>query len=532
MTRILERSAKVLFASLGLALAGCATTDIKSTAMTEAQAMKTGPAAPPFRTITGFSDSLRCMDNLMIVYGVRDWPVLVEDLADSTKKINAGTRDMLITAMSDLSKRSRAIRLLTFGADVSNLANFHANAESKAPYRSLPVYDVRGSISQLDEGLYKKQIEGGITFGPVGVGAAKSGDVSVLALDLSVISAQDYSLVPGVTARNSVFIYKEGAGIDGEAEYKKLGVNFGMTVTRAEGKAQAVRALVELAVVELAGKLTHTPYWTCLGADPAGDEVKNEISDWFYTMSIHGEIVTWAQQQLAVRGLYEGEIDGKTNPEFDRAMAKMRARLGLSAEPVLDEVFFATYLRTNHRNAAAVAAVRPRLPAEAQAQVTANHAKTAAAATAPAAPPATPAAAEEPLKLSLTAGGEMKAGQVLSFTVTPNRDAHVYCYLQDPKSGVQRFYPNRFATASLVKSSAPLVLPGAMRFQIVVPAAGETETLGCFATPRDVQAEIATAAFGRDFEALPVKSLREVREAFINVIGGKFAQQTLAVQAR
>ena len=579
MKRLTRLVATVAAACAALFCAGCATTDLRSQTMKEVQPLQLGPSAPPYRTITGFSDALRCMDHLMISYGVRDWPVLVEDLTDHTKKINAGTKDMLISAMSDLGKRSRAIRLVTFGSDSGNLANFHANAESKRPYESLPLYDIRGSVSQLDEGLFKKQIEGGITLGPVGIGAAKSADASVLAIDLTVISAQDYAVIPGVTSRNSVIIYKEGAGVDGEAEYKKLGLNFGMTLTRAEGRAQALRTLVELSVVELVGRLTHTPYWSCLGADAQSPQVTTEIADWYYAMATSGELTAWMQRQLMVRGLYRGELDGRPSAAFDAAVTRYRQELGLDAKPLLDEAFFAAYLRAQHKQVdyaavlgqragaaattAAPAMSKTAAAAPAEAPKAAQAAQTAQAAQAAqptqatqAAPGAKSAAggqgapagassaavgattapaadAAAPLKLSIAnAGAAMRSGQPLELRVAPSRDAFLMCYLQDAAGAIQRFYPNRFSAEPMVRAKAPLLLPGSGRYQLLVPAVGSRETVACFASDKSLQAQLDPALVGRDFEPLRVASLRQLQDAFAQASGGQFAQEIFHVQAR
>jgi hypothetical protein len=330
---------------LGLALAGCSTLDPTAGVKRETERMKVGPQGKPFRTITGFTDGLRCMDNLMIGYGVRDLPVLVEDLADKTTKVNAGTRDMLISAISALSARSRAIRLVTFGADVANLANFFANAESKQPYAEAPVYDIRGSISQFDESLSRRQGEGGVSFAWFGLGGAKSAEASILAIDLNVIYARNYAVVPGVSASNSVAVLKLGSGVDAEAEYRKLGVNFNVTLSRSEGRAQALRTLVELSAIELIGKLTRTPYWTCIAADVSGDLVDRQIADWFHALSINGELVGYMQAQLAHRGAYRGPIDGQWRPELQRAVAAYRVQLGMSEAAKIDQELFRRHLR-------------------------------------------------------------------------------------------------------------------------------------------------------------------------------------------
>jgi curli biogenesis system outer membrane secretion channel CsgG len=500
-------------ACMALLLSACGTTDFRRHVETEAVELRKGPQARPMRTVTGFTDALRCMDSMLAAYGVRDVPVLVEDVQDQTKKISVGARDMLISAVHEASARSQAIKLITFGADVGNLANFHANAESKKPYENVPVYDIRGSISQLDEGVSKKQAEGGITLGPFGVGAAKTGDGSIVALDLSVISASDYSLVPGVKASNSVLIYKEGVGVDADVEYKKLGLNFGMTLSRNEGKAQAVRALIELAVVELLGKLAKVPYWTCLGADPNNEEVRHEITTWLYSMQANDELVGYFQRQLTLRGLYSGPIDGESNEAFMDGLVRLRSNHGLSAEAVIDLELLSAYLATDHRTSAPL-------------RVAFSRPTAAAPAT------AAPAKAAE-LKLELVIQGtRFRPGEEVKLTATPNSDAHVYCYLQDAARKIVRFYPNRFAPNPRVAAHDALLIPGKMRFQITAPARGGKEIVACFATARDVARQLPAEVYATDFEPLNVGSLDEIHAAFSKVTRESFALGVVHVESK
>lgn len=502
------------------ALSACSAVAIKEPAYEAVAQMRTGPEAKPFRTITGFAESLRCMDHLFIAYGVRELPILVEELADATKKVNAGTRDMLISAVAEMSKRSRAVRLITFGPDVSNLANFLANAETKEAYQALPVFDIRGSISQLDEGVYKKQIEAGVTISSVGIGAAKTGDASILALDLSIINARDYTVVPGVVARNSALIYKQGAGADGDAEYKKFGINFGLTVSRNEGRAQALRTLVELAAIELMGKLTKVPYWICLGADPESDEVVREIHDWHYSMSVNDELVGYMQKQLRLRGAYAGEIDGETSEEFEQALIGYRKRLGLSDEAVIDEDLLRTYWRMHHRQ---VAMLAPRAT------------KTAAQAPANAPAAATAQAAKAPPVMAIEVRAPQKtfaAGEPILLSVSTTREAFVYCFLEDEDRKIRRFFPNRFVSDPRVAAGKPLALPGAMPFALQMNDRGEAETVACFATQRDVLAQLPRNAAGADFDALAVRSLADIRGAFAAVTQNQFAEGVFHVHAR
>lgn len=490
-------------------LGGCATIDTKGPVIEATETLSKGPQHAPFVSITNFSHALRCMDDLMIVYGVRDLSVLVEDLVDKTEKVNAGTKDMLISAVSDMSRRSRAVRLVTFGADSGNLANFLFNAEIKDAYSVIPDYDIRGSISQFDDNVAKKQVDGAFTFSNFGIGAAATGGTSILGLDLTMISTRDYAVIPGVTARNSVVIFKEGKGADAEASISKLGINFSMTVTRNEGQAQALRTLVELAAVELFGKLKKIPYWTCLGANPSNPSIQNEMYDWHYSMVTHGEFIGYMQKQLRLRGVYNGPLDGQSNQAFADAVVTYRRALGMSPEPSLELDFFKAYLNADHR------AIEER-PILAQAT------------------PA-PDSNQPPLQLSVTVPGKtgkFGAGEPINLEIMANRDAHVYCYLRDESAQVQRFYPNRFQEDSFVAAGRPLRVPGAMRFQIVANDKGVSETVACFATDQDVMTRLSPAVAGTDFENLANPSLDRLRAEFARVSEGTVAEGIYHVEIR
>ena len=500
MTTSLVRKA-ILIACMSLA--GCAGFNAKAETVATAEIVKKGPESKPYRLTTGVSGGLRCMDNMMIFYGVKDVSMLVEDLVDSTKKVNAGMRDMLVSAVSDMTKRGEAVRLIPFGNDTGNLAAYLDKAESKSAYAVVPLYDIRGSISQLDETVAQKQVEGALNIGPLGGGFAKTATALILGIDLSVISTANFSVIPGVTARNAVILYKEGRGYDAEVEYKKFGISWGMTVTKSDGQAQALRTLVELSMIELLGRLTKTPYWKCLNVDAGNEEVANEVADWFYALSNKRELIGYMQKQLRMRGYYAGPIDGASNPQFSAALVQSRTDLGHSAEPKLDLEYFSAFL-DSYRNAAV---------------------------------PVAAAKAETPRGLALAVGTASKAhtfkrGQPIDLVVRPSHDAYVYCYLKDENEKITRFYPNRFRDDPLVLAAAPLALPGDMRFQLVANDKGVRETVACFATENNVLPQLPQVVTGVDFESLSVSSLDDIRKAFAHVAGEKLAEGVLHVQVK
>ena len=109
---------------------------------------------------------MRCLGQARLEYAA-----LVEDLHDATKKVNAGTRDMLISAVSDMTRRSNAVRLVAYGADSANVIGFLREAERKSAYQNVPDYGIRGSISQLEENLARRTDNVGVQLGPVGGGS-------------------------------------------------------------------------------------------------------------------------------------------------------------------------------------------------------------------------------------------------------------------------------------------------------------------------------------------------------------------------
>jgi hypothetical protein len=522
------------------ALAGCGTLDVKQKTVDQTQTARVGPEGAPFRSITGFSTALRCMDNLMLDYGVRDVSMLVEEILDQTKKVNAGTRDMLITAVSDMTRRSRALRVNAFGKDATNVISFLASAQRQGAYEVIPLYDIKGSISQFDENVIRSQKDIGIGFQPfINLGVTRDAASSILGLDLSVLTTDDMSVLPGVTSRNSVVILKQGRGFDGDAAYHKFGINYSMNLNKSEGQSQALRGLVELAVIELIGKLTKTPYWRCLNADPGtNEELAHEVSDWYFAMAANrGELIGYFQYQLRGRGFYDGPIDGKFNDAIDEAISNYRAALGLERRALLDEPFFKAYLAADHSKIP-----RPDKPAVAAAGPGAATATTpapapTAAATAPAATPAPAPAAAAPARLGLSLGlpspqPRFARGEPIKLTLKPTQDAHVYCYLQDENAQIRRFYPNRFSRDSLVPASQARAIPGTMRFQLLMNAKGAKETIACFATARDIVQLLPNNVVGVDFEALPVASLDQIRDAFQQASGGLLAQEFFHVQPK
>jgi hypothetical protein len=489
-------------------LTACSSTPQRPAADNRAPATQVVAPPAPVQPIANFSPALRCMDTLLQDYGARDITVAVEDLVDKTNGAGASAKDMLTSVVSDMTQRSRAIRLVASG-------------------KVAPQYLVRGSLNLLDNQTAQRN----------GANVA----TAVLGIDLTLLTTQNMSVVPGIATRNSVVLFKQGKAYDGNAEISKFGVTFGLSA--ANGVGQASRALVELAAIELFGRLARVPYWTCLGMTEAHQGVTTEIQDWYDSMAAQpSEFVKYFQTQLRARQVYQGPIDGATNPvnaQLKDAVARYREALGLSREPKLSLDFFKAYLAADHRQIESKLAQTAPAPARVE--------TVPAPAPAPAAPiaPKTPAPAETVIvnapapksQFALRIGTVNDAhrfarGEAVQLMIRPSRDAHVYCFLQDENKKIIRFFPNRFQSDSRVQTAEGLQLPGAMRFEITMNPRGAQETVTCFATERDVLTQLPAGVNAGDFDPLPVNSLDQVRSAFVKVANGSVAHESFQLQAK
>lgn len=255
---------KVFFVAVVLALlSGCSTLDSKLER--EFNEVRDGPTLRPYKSLTDFSEALVCMDNLMLKKGVKAVPIMVEDIGDKTESVPVGVKDMLVSAISEMTAKSQAIRLIVYGKDTGNLISFMKAAKNDQIYKQAPLFDIQGSISQFDKGMTSSDSSLGLFYRRKGgLGLSRAASLSVVALDLNMVRANDMAVVSGVSSRNSVAIFQRGDSLDADASINKLGVYFDINLNRNEGKAQAVRSLVELGAIELIGKLVKVPYEQCL----------------------------------------------------------------------------------------------------------------------------------------------------------------------------------------------------------------------------------------------------------------------------
>ena len=496
------------FAPLALAAAllagGCASTPAPATL--QAVRSQANPADKAQRTITNFTPALRCMDEWMFNAGTRDVTLMMEEMRDATQKVPISARDMMTSAISEMTRRSRAVRLSVFGSDQGNLMQLLQAAQKTQPFAVLPEYNIRGTISQFDEDVQKRSSSLGLVGELLGLRLGNESRFSVLGFDAAMVRTDTLTLVPGVSSRNTTVVSKRDTSAgDGQGRLLGVGAVFAFEAARAEGNAQAARNMIELAAVELVGKLIRAPYWQCLGIADSQPEVRRELDDWYQSLD-EGERIAFVKARLRERRWFDGAADEALTPEFADVLARTRQALGLAAEGGVDPAYFSRLIermlptgplsKLRRGSAAAVAAAAPAPSPAAQA------APPSAASAASGAPPA---------RVFAQTGANGQA----ELRVIAAAPGHVFCFAQDPGSQVlRRIYPNRFVRDSRVDAGTQLALPGAGRFTL-----DARQRFACVHTATDIYNELPPQLRWGDFDEVRVKSFDEIRQAFSTAAG-------------
>lgn len=452
------------------------------------------PKTLPVRNVTSFSASLRCMDDLFQRMGKTNYLITAQDIPDATGKVQTGTKDMLISAISQMSVKSNAFNFIDFEeyGSVFVLGSFLA-APGGPPVPAgfeVPNYYVRGAITQLDSGAIAESASGGVGIPEADIGFSTDQVMSVVSVDLNIGNVLNRRMLPGVSANNSIVVRRSGSSFDGGATINKLGANFNLTFNRSEGMHAAVRSLIELSTIEVLGKLLQVPYWRCLEIEQTNPEVVAVARGWFDSMS-QQQRVQFVQRALTGQNRYSGPITGQIDPMTRDAIGAYQAERGLLADGRVNFDLYADLIGQD----LALGREPPR----------------------DAAPdPLIPVAAEfaQPINLNLTTprgpAHRFAVGEALTLTLQSSADAFAYCYYQDGSGVVARIYPNRFAPDPYLPARQPLYMPGAAPFDLVPERPGATEEVLCVAAGSELGRTMPALLQAEDLTPIPVQGLDQV----------------------
>ena len=528
---------------LGLAgtlfLGGCAT-PANPREDTEYQTYASAASRPtvrPVRSVSSFSDSLMCMDRMFREAQLPTTLITSKQIPDFSTKVPVATKDMIITALSQMSRLSNAFRYVDYEVDISrqdtvqNLTTILLNNNQIQLQR--PALYFSGAIAFVDQSVLGNRLSVGTAASKLDTGYSRNRNATIIGLEMHLGDFRSRTLSPGLDSANEVIISSAGQGLDLAGRIGRYGVQFNVGRDYTQGTGAAMRTLVELATIELAGKWARVPYWQCLTLEQTNPHFQQQLRDWFDEGSplVHNQLV---QRSLISQGYLLGKsvpMDAN-NPDFVSALGKFQADAGMVVSGVVD---FATYERVL-RNFVTLDK-EGRLvqvgwtPAQATPATTLAGAAAEGRRPVPAGSPAPLAYGASPpartidlqIENVLVGRTAFEVGEQVFVSATLSRASHMYCFLHEAGGSVLRLLPNATNPNALLSASHAIRIPDWMSptpgFIMDSTSAG-TERLGCFATDGDVTARLPELLRAPALAPLPeVRSLDSVREAFASALG-------------
>ncbi|MCG2657100.1 MAG: DUF4384 domain-containing protein [Hydrogenophaga sp.] len=501
-TRALHQPGRRLIASLlatALLMSGCSTPmDARKDASYQSHAHALDrPATRPVRSLSSFSDSLMCMDRLFRDAQIPTTLITSKQIPDFSGRVPVATKDMIITAISQMSRLSNAFRYVDFEVDIArqdtvqNLTTILLNNNQIRLQR--PALYVSGAVAFVDQNVINNRFDVGTSASRLETGYSRDKSATIIGMELHLGDFRSRTLIPGLDSANEVIVGSGGQGLDLAGRIGDYGWQFNVGRDYTQGSGAAVRTLVELAMIELAGKWARVPYWQCLTLEQNHPDFQRQLRDW------HDEGATAVQQALVMKSLRSGGyLTTETvklpvnHPTVRAAIAKYQADQGMVVTGVVDFMTYERALRNyvtlgdkgqllrvgwNTGN------TEPAIPSVADGQVT-------AAPTGPAL-----GAEADPLHLNLQIKNLVadktvfEQGTQIFLSATVSRASHLYCYMQASNGGMVRLLPNATNPSSLVSANQTVRIPDWMvpspGFVLDAGQPGE-EAVMCFATGEDV----------------------------------------------
>jgi hypothetical protein len=509
-------------AVLLLLLAACSTpTDARRDAQFQSYAAASDrPSVRPVRAMSSFSDSIQCMDQLMREAMVPTTLITSKQIPDFSTRAPVATKEMIVTALLQMSRTSNAFRYVDYEVDlvrqdtVQNLTNILLNNNQIQLQR--PALYFSGAISYVDQNVLNNRGNIGTSASRLETGYSRNRNATVFALELHLGDFRTRTLIPGMDSANEVIIGNGGEGLDLAGRIGEYGWQFNVGKDYAQGAGAAVRTLVELAVIELAGKWARVPYWQCLTMEQTHPNFQRQLRDWY------DEGSAGVHQGLVKQSLISKGYVGRTLPPVQTsaatlrdAIARFQADQGMVVTGVVD---FATYER----------ALRDFVSLDQNGRLVrygwgSSHAEPIAMAPdAALAEPqsqrvfgAAPAARTLNLQIENVMNGrsQFAVGEQVFVSATVSRSAHMACYLANAAGAVIRLLPN-VLSRGYVPANHAVRLPDWMSPNpgyVIETASAGIEGITCIATDIDVTAQLPAALRLAPFTPLPgISGLKDV----------------------
>jgi hypothetical protein len=512
-------------------LSGCTTPlDARKDANYLGQAyMADRPAVRPVRSISSFSDSLMCMDRMFRNSHMPTVLITSKQLPDYSGRVAVAAKEMVVTALSQMSRVSSAFRYVDYEVDIArqdtvqNLTTILLNNNQIQLQR--PALYVSGAVSFVDQSVLRNNLDVGTSASRLETGYSSSRNATVLGMELHLGDFRTRTIIPGLDSANEVVIGNGSQGLDLAGRIGNYGVQFSVGRDYAQGSGPAVRTLVELGMIELLGKWARLPYWQCLTLDQTHPDFQRQLRDWYDEgeAGVHQELV---RQSLISKGYLPPDAPAFTagNPQWREAIGRFQADNGMVVNGVVD---FNTYER----------ALRDFVAVNADGHMTRIGWTTKSAAPVTAATDSVAVAtgdyrygASAPdrnvdlrVENILRNRSAFETGEQLFLSATVSRAAYLSCFMAGADGEVIRLIPNEVNPSGWVSASQSVRMPDWMSPNpgyVINAGPPGTEGVACFATEQNMGDKLPQLLKGKAFTAIAgMRNLDEVNQSMAAALG-------------
>ena len=500
------------------------------------------PVIRPTRSLSSFSESLMCMDRMLRESQLPTTLITSKSIPDFSSRVPAAAKDMIITALSQMSRLSHAFRYVDYEVDIArqdtvqNLTTILLNNNQMQLQR--PALYVSGAIAYVDQNVINNRFDVGTSASRLDTGYSQSKNATVIGLELHLGDFRTRTLIPGLDSANEVIIGGSGQGLDLAGRIGDYGVKFNVGRDYSIGAGGALRTLIDLGMIEMVGKWARVPYWQCLTLEQTHPDFQRQMRDWFDEGSalVHNKLV---QRSMVSQGYLanDGKPLDERSPELVIALGKFQADTGLAVTGVVD---FATYeralrnfvslnangqlLQVGWSAAGSIASVASGTSTSTDASTDATKAISGSPylQAALGAPPL-PRRLELQLENPLVGRPAFEVGEQIFLSASLSRASYLYCFLHEAGGTVMRLLPNATNPSALISANSAIRIPDWMSptpgFIMDATSAG-TEHVGCYATDSEAADKLPAILGGTALLAIKgVSSLQSIDQAFETGVG-------------
>lgn len=534
------RAGSLTALAVALLASGCSTPmNVRKDAVFQSHAsISDRPVVRPTRSISSFSDSLMCMDRMLRDAQLPTTLITSKQIPDYSSRVPVATKDMVITAISQMSRVSNAFRFVDYEVDIArqdtvqNLTTILLNNNQMQLQR--PALYLSGAIAFVDQNVINNRFDVGLSGPRVEAGYSNSHNATIIGLEMHLGDFRTRTLIPGLDSANEVIVGNGGQGLDLAGRIGTYGVQFNVGRDYTQGAGGAVRTLVELATIELIGKWARVPYWQCLTLEQNHPDFQRQLRDWYDEgePSVRHQLIT---RSLVSRGYLRAGAEqmADTSPALRMAIARFQADQGMVITGVID---FPTYERALRHFVGLSAdgtlvrvgwASTDAMPVVATSEGDAKDTPTPSptptdgvVAYGAVAPPRTIDLQIENIMMDRTA---FEVGEQIFLSATLSRASHLHCYLSDATGTLIRLLPNAANPSGWVSANQAVRIPDWMSPNpgfIMDAASPGLEGVACFATDEDTTAHLPEALRGPPLKPIAGYSkLEAVNLAFAGALG-------------